>query len=196
LRKVQWLGLGIGFVGILAIAFPSLGSGEEASSLAGYIYVLVAAFGVAVGNLAIKRVAHRVDVVLGMGAQLLIGSLPLLVLARSLEQTPSTLLAPCFIGILLIISFAGTAVAFILWCLALRHIELSRANTFSFLTPLFAILIGYVSYGERFGWYDALGGVLILLSLWCVSRNRVQADNSPASLQASSMMGDAYSGPG
>jgi drug/metabolite transporter (DMT)-like permease len=171
LRKVQWLGLGLGFIGILAIAFPSLGTGEEASSLAGYLYVLVAAVGVAVGNLAIKRVTHRVDVLLGMGAQLLIGSLPLLVLARSLEQTPSTLLTPNFIGILLFVSFAGTAVAFILWCLALRHIELSRANTFSFLTPLFAIIIGYVSYGEHFGWYDGVGGGLILLGLWCVSRS-------------------------
>ena len=170
LQRVQWVGMGLGFAGILGIAFPTLGASDNGASLTGYVYVLVAAVGVAAGNLAIKRVAAQVDVVVGMGIQLLLGAVPLLVMARTLEPSSPAMWEPSFLGVLLLISLAGTALAFVLWCTALRHIQLSRANTFSFLTPLFAIIIGYLGYGERFGWNDALGGGLILLGLWCVSR--------------------------
>ena len=168
LRKLQWIGLLAGFAGILAIAAPSLDANEAASSLTGYIYVLIAALGVAVGNLAIKRVADQVDVLAGMGLQTLIGAVPLVILARSLEGTTFTMWSLPFLGALLALSLGSTAGAFVLWCIALRHIELSRANAFSFLTPLFAGVIGYLAYNERWGWEDAVGGSLILLGLWCV----------------------------
>jgi drug/metabolite transporter (DMT)-like permease len=170
LGRIQWLGLLIGFVGIVAIAVPAMGADQAASSFAGLIYVLVAAVGVAAGNLAIKRVAGEVDVLVGMGLQILIGAVPLVVLASLLEQPSPDMTAPAFVGVLLLISLAGTSLAFVLWCTALRHVQLSRANAFSFLTPLFAIVIGYFGYDERFGWNDAVGGGLILGGLWCVSR--------------------------
>lgn len=170
LEKVQWLGLLLGFAGILAIAGPTLRSGGSPSALAGYAYVLVAALGVAVGNLAIKRVADRVDAFVAMGAQLLIGALPLVGLARMLERPSEALWSLPFLAVLASVGLVGTSLAFVLWCTALRHIELSRANTFSFLTPLFAVFIGYVGYGERLGWNDAAGAGAILAGLWCVSR--------------------------
>lgn len=170
LGRIQWLGLFVGFAGIATIAAPALGTDQASSSLAGYVYVLLAAGGVAVGNLAIKRVAGEVDAFVGMGVQLLIGAIPLFVLAGLLERPSVDMAAPTFIGVLVVISLAGTSLAFVLWCTALRYVQLSRANAFSFLTPLFAIAIGYFFYGERLDWNDAAGGALILGGLWCVTR--------------------------
>lgn len=83
LRKVGWVGLLIGFIGILVIALPQLLDGGQEGSAIGFAYIVLAAVGVTISNVAIKSVAGKVDGLFAMGLQLLIGSAPLRV--RSLR---------------------------------------------------------------------------------------------------------------
>ena len=166
LSKWGWLGLLLGFVGILVIAAPQLLQGPI-SVTTGLYYVILAASGVAVGNIAIKKLAGRVDAAMAMGLQLLIGILPLGLIA-GLTETPGDIeWSPNFILSLLGLSIPGTAIAFWLWQITLSNLELSKANVFSFLVPVFGLTIGTTFFGERLtpliigGTLIATAGVLI-----------------------------------
>jgi drug/metabolite transporter (DMT)-like permease len=166
LSKWGWVGLALGFLGILVIAAPQMLQGPV-SVTNGLFYVMLAASGVAVGNIAIKKLAGRVDAAMAMGLQLLIGALPLGLIA-GLTETPSDVeWSQIFILSLLGLSIPGTAIAFWLWQLTLARIELSKANVFSFLVPVFGLTIGITLFGERLtplivvGTVVATAGVLI-----------------------------------
>lgn len=54
-------GLGLGFVGIVVIASPRLIEGGQDSSLLGFAYIILAALGVTLSNVMLKRIADGVD---------------------------------------------------------------------------------------------------------------------------------------
>ena len=135
----------------------------------GYAFVLVGATGVAVGNLAIKRLAGQTDPLMAMGLQLVLGAIPLALLAVTLESLPSAV-GGRYVVVLLILAVAGTALPFAIWSAVLKHVKLGVANAFTFLTPVFGMAIGMIWFGERLTATDAVGGTLIFLGLIVVSR--------------------------
>jgi len=166
LSKWGWVGLLLGFLGILIIAAPQMLEGPISMST-GLVYVLLAASGVAVGNVAIKKLAGRVDAAMAMGLQLLIGALTLGLIAGLTESPSDIEWSPIFILSLLGLSIPGTAIAFWLWQVTLSKLELSKANVFSFLVPVFGLTIGSTFFGERLtvliaaGTFIATAGVLL-----------------------------------
>jgi drug/metabolite transporter (DMT)-like permease len=144
-----WIGLLVGFVGVLVVAGPQLFAGDARSTGLGVVYVLLAALGVASGNVAIKRLATRVDPAMAMGLQLLVGALPVTAIALFTEHPREIEWSASFIASLLGLALPGTALAFWLWQSTLRAIPLSKANVFSFLVPFFGMAIGALFFAER-----------------------------------------------
>ena len=61
-----------------------------------------------------------------------------------------------------------------------RRLEASEASVYSFLTPLFSILLGMALFSERPGWRAGVGGLLILSA----GIGTALRANSPASTKA------------
>ncbi len=166
------IGLLVGFAGIAVIAAPGLFAGRSNDDyLLGIAYVLLAALGITVSNVSFKRLAGEVDALMAAGAQLLIGMVPLVVLA-ALTETPSDVeWSPRFILSLLGLSLPGTALVYWLWLSALRTLTLNRANAFSFLVPVFGLSLGIAFYGEALTVSIAVGATLAFLGIILVNRS-------------------------
>lgn len=168
LRPIQRLGLAVGFAGIILIGIPGM-SGTTSQSL-GLIFILVAAVGIAVSNVLLKRLAGRVDPLRAMGWQLLIGSVPLAVFASTQENISTISWSLPFVITLVVLSLIGTSAAFVLWFSLLRLASLSKLNVFTFLTPIFGLAIGYVFFAEQIHPIALAGIGLSLLGIYWVSR--------------------------
>ena len=164
------VGLLLGFAGIILIALPGLGGENASSSLLSVGYVLLGAVGVAVGNVLLKRLVGQVDPIMATGWQFILGGIPLWLAAQLLESPVQVVWSPSFIVVLLILSLLGTALAFALWFSLLHQGELTRLNTLTFLTPVFALIIGFVFFNESLRLVE-IGGIVLTLTgaLW-VSR--------------------------
>lgn len=165
------IGLSLGFAGIILTAFASLGSQNTTNPLLGPIYILLGALGVAVGNVLLKSLVEEIDPLVAVGCQFLIGALPLLFLSLAFESPIKIVWSLPFIVDLLVLSLFGTALAFVLWFSLMHRNKLTRLNTFTFLTPVFGLMIGAIFFNERLGWLG-IGGVLLILSgiAWLSSR--------------------------
>jgi len=168
LSVVQRSGLLAGFAGIALIGISGLAGTE--SQLIGIVLIQLAAVGIAVGNVALKRLAGRVDVLRAMGWQLVIGSLPLALLAVAIEDFAAIDWSLRFVTNLIVLSVFGTAVAFVLWFALLQHASLSRLNVFTFLTPIFGLIIGVGFFAERLHALEVAGIGLGLLGICGVTR--------------------------
>ena len=170
LRAGDRVGLLLGFAGVTIMTLPRvLADSGNAYSL-GTAYVLLAAIGVAIGNILMKRVANGVDPLMAMGWQLVFGGVPLLIAAAVLEPLPSALWTPRFLTVLVAIALLGTALAFYLWFAVLQSSSLTRANAFSFLTPVFGVAIGVGLFGEDLSLAQFVGIALVLLGIQQVTR--------------------------
>lgn len=171
LMTIGKIGLAAGMAGIVAIAWPDLAAGAAQGLTLGLGYIGLAVTGVAVGNIAIKRLTGRVDAMMAMGFQLLIGAVPLAVLSTLTEDIASLTWSTEFVLILVALSVFGTALASWLWFGALEQVTLNRANAFTFLVPIFGLTIGAILFAERLAWVQAAGVILVLLGIALVQRN-------------------------
>lgn len=169
LTSAQRWGLAVGFGGIVLIGAPNL-SGSDAQ-LWGLVYILLGAVGVAISNVALKHLAGRVDILRAMGWQLLIGAVPLAVLALFTENVSTVSWRAPFILNLIALSVFGTSAAFVLWFSLLRRARLSQLNVFTFLTPIFGLLMGALFFAETLHGLEFVGIVLSLLGIYGVSRS-------------------------
>ena len=71
----------------------------------------------------------------------------------------------------MVLSVFGTSLAFWLWFAALEEVELTRANAFTFLVPIFGLGIGAALFEERLGWIQAAGVMLVLTGIVLVQRD-------------------------
>ncbi len=157
LARTQRFGLLLGFTGIIIISLPHFGGAARAGFTVGIAYIMLAASGVAVGNVFMKGLVGQIDPLTGMAAQTLFGAVPLLI-GAILREHPSTILwSPAFAASLLGLALLGTALAYWLWFRLLERIPLSRANAFTFLTPVVGFGFGMAFFGERPGVAAAIG---------------------------------------
>jgi len=178
------LALLIGFAGIIVIALPGLEGLSNNSTPAGVSLVLFGATGVAIGNVLLKRIAHQVEPLIAMAWILLLGAIPLVAAAALFEQAAPIDWSMASVFNLVVLSVIGTALAFVLWLDVLRRAELILLNTYTFLTPVFALLIGMLFYAERLTYVEWVGVAVIACAILLASRIKGTAPDAQSAQQS------------
>ncbi|UZE98027.1 DMT family transporter [Alkalimarinus alittae] len=168
--KNSMIGIGLGFIGIFIISSGSI-TLNNPNMVQGILFVLIAAIGIAVSNILLKRIANKVDIYNAMGLQLCIGAIPLGALNLYQGNILSLQLTLDYILILSVLTLFGTALPFVLWFWLLRRAPLFKLNVFSFLTPVFGLLIGYIYFFELLSPIQWLGIFITGIAIFMVGRS-------------------------
>lgn len=172
-------GLAVGLTGIAVIAAPGFTSQNSNDDyILGIAYVLLAAVGITVSNVAFKRLAGTVDALMAAGTQLLIGMIPLILIATITEAPSEVNWSVTFVFVLFGLALPGTAIAYWLWLSVLETLPLNRANAYTFLVPVFGLAIGIGLYGEALTASVVLGASLTLLGIVAVNRSKHTVTNA------------------
>lgn len=154
----------LGFVGIIAIGIN--GSVDvNTQTLEGIMYVISAAISIAISNILLKKLANKIDVFYAMGAQLMIGALPLFFLASPLDIKVLFEEDLNYFWILLGLAIPGTAMPFLLWYWLMDKAPLSQLNIFSFLTPIFGLTLGWVYFSESLSSWQWSGVIIVIIAI-------------------------------
>ena len=185
-RPFQRAGLVLGFLGIIVIAMPQLGRTGSVGFAIGFAYIVLATSGVAVGNVLMKALGGRADPLVAMSAQSLFGAVPLAIVALWREQPSTIVWSPAFIASLLGLALFATALGYWLWFALLGRVALSRANSFTFLTPFIGFAIGAAFFGERLSVGVVVGLLLTVVGVVLVETVAWRADRYPAERRGAS----------
>ncbi len=151
--------LSLGFIGVILTVAPG---SVSLGTVNGSLFALLASAGVASGTLVLKYIGHRVDFVAVTAWQYILGSLPLLLAALIAEEIRETTWTPAFISGLLFLGLAGSAGASLLWFFLVQQQELIRLTAFTFLTPVFGLLLAEIFFRESLSAPNALGLLLTI----------------------------------
>lgn len=154
-------GLLVGFIGVVVIATPEMDFGN--ARFIGAVYVLGGALGTAIGNVLLKYRAGSDDIYWSMGIQLVIGSVFLGIASVSLGEGTNIQWTWSFATAVFVLAIPATALMVVLWYALLAHAPLNSLNSFTFLTPVFGLLIGILLFGETFSLVEMVGiGITIV----------------------------------
>jgi drug/metabolite transporter (DMT)-like permease len=165
LRRGQVLGVAIGILGVLVIIAPWQHGGLT-GSLAGQLACLLSAtcYGFSFGYIR-RFLSHRpipgaAFAFLNIGVA---GGIMLL-LTPVIALTPVSL-TPGIVASLLALGVLGTGVAYIWNINVLRAWGPTNASTVTYITPVVGVLLGVLVLGERFGVWEPVGALLVLVGI-------------------------------
>lgn len=173
------IGIFIGFLGVVVLAAPQILYSGQASYLTGVAYIILAAIGITVSNIMIKKIAGQIDPFIAMGLQLMIGSIPLAIIAGITEDPTAIQWSFTFIIVMFTLALFGSALVYVLWMSVLTEVLLNQANVFSFLIPVFGLTLGVFFYGEFFDLLKLAGILLAIIGVVLVAISGAARETPP-----------------
>ncbi len=180
---VGWLGLSLGILGISAIGLPedwifSLFQGAETTVSfnienilqSGELLMLLASLSMAVGTVIIRPLGRHADPVVATGWHMILGSLPLCMGSGIWEEqqwvqiTGSDWLALAYSTVF------GTAIAYGIFFYLANRENLTSLSALTFLTPVFALLFGYLLLSEQLSLLQWCGVSLSLVAIYLINQ--------------------------
>lgn len=165
LTGLGWLGLGIGFIGILFIAFGSAGASLTLTN--GALLVLVAAFASAIFFVFQKPLLTRYSAIELTAYFTWAGTLPFLIFSPGLFAAMQGATLEAHLAILYVGIFPA-AIAYVTWATALSLANASSVSSLIYLEPAVAIVVAWMWLHELptalslIGGVIAIGGVMIV----------------------------------
>jgi drug/metabolite transporter (DMT)-like permease len=164
----QWLGLVIGFLGIVLLVWPDLvgsirGAGASWGVIGGLLAVQVACVGWAIGSTYTRLHVMPKDVLGAASLQMIFGGLYMLCTGTLLGEWHALSFTPTTTAAMLYLGLAGSVVAFAAYSYALQHLDLAVVSLYTYINPIIAVALGTVLLGEPFHLRMlAAGGVIVL----------------------------------
>jgi drug/metabolite transporter (DMT)-like permease len=171
LRSFQWVAVGLALCGLVLLLAPwdLKGGWSEVMAIGG---ALCWAGSAIVAKVLRKR--HEVDLLSMTAWQMLLGSVPLIVIAL-LTWSNSPHWTGTFIAILIYNGILGSALAWILWLYVLNALPAGEAGLASMLTPVVGIVSAWIQLGERPSLTEGLGMIAIVGALLLVTVREIMA---------------------
>ncbi|MDA3845359.1 MAG: DMT family transporter [Vallitaleaceae bacterium] len=138
----KWLGLVLGFLGIVIVNLGELmpGEGLFSFSLSGEGFLLFAGLFSALGTIMVKKLGRFVHPVLMNGWQMTFGGIVLLIYGLILNKGLVTLTTGRSV-VLLIILIAIAACGFTIWFILLQHFKAGEISVYKFTIPIMGSLL-------------------------------------------------------
>ena len=156
--RTAWVGLGLGLLGAVLMAQPSLGAGGTTATGVGLILAAIVSYGVGI-NLArpLQQRHGALPVVWRALAVYMVLTAPL-----GLPALADAQWKPRALGAVLALGCLGTAVANVATAVAAGRLDAVRASATTFLIPVVALALGVLVRDERVPLLAAGGGALCL----------------------------------
>ncbi len=166
------IGLVVGFIGILIIFKDDLGGSQLA--ILGGLAVIGSAFSAASANVYAKHQGSSLDPLITVAVHLSCGGIVLTLISLILEPYAQWNWTIESTTALLFLSIFGSVVAFISLYWLIKKVDVTKAATTSFITPIVAVIIGTITLGEHIGFHTLFGIVCIFTGLYFVTRKRYE----------------------
>jgi drug/metabolite transporter (DMT)-like permease len=159
----------VAFAGVAAIFWRGLASAQVSTmqfSLLGSLAIVGSAASGAAGNVVAKRYASGIDPSANVLIQSVVGAVSLLFVSIVTERGSVLKLVPTVIAAVLYLGVVGSALAFVGWYWLLTKTTATNSSLVLFVTPVVALILGWLVLQEVVEPVVALGTFLILSGVY------------------------------
>jgi drug/metabolite transporter (DMT)-like permease len=168
--KIEWIGLIIGFLGVLWLN----AGGELSSSTLGLICLVIAPIAWAWGSIW-SRDQDLPQPFMSAAGQMLTGSVWMLIAAILHGERITLVPTLSATGALLYLVVAGSIFGFTAYIWLLHHVRPALATSYAYVNPPIAVLFGALIGGEHFTAHDLGAMAVILLGVVIITLSKSRA---------------------
>ncbi len=168
-RVTAWklIGMLVSFIGVTIIFSRELML--TTSSFWGGVAVIAASGSAACANVVGKKYSHSINPTVNVVVQMAVGAILLTAAGLALERGVPLRFDQTSVFAVLYLAVAGSAFGFVALYWLFTRMEVTRISLFTFITPIVAVLLGWLMLGERVDLSVAVGGSLILMGVVLVN---------------------------
>ena len=168
----QWLGLLIGFGGILILVWPdvAIGGASARNIIVGAVSVQLACLGWAIGSAYTKRHVMPDDVLGSAALQMAFGGIWMLAVGTALGEWPSLSFTMRTGSMMVYLTVVGALVAFAAYSYALQHLDMAIVSLYSYVNPVIAVILGVLILAEPFHMRMVVAAAVILVGMVTVKQ--------------------------
>lgn len=170
LNRGKWLGVALGTIGIVCILGWDTLVHQNSEILFGELLIIGGAISWAVSNIWVKKRMGGENIYMVSSLQLSIGAIGLALLAIPTEGILNIEWNAHSIYILLFTGLIASAVDFTIWFYLLKNLDIKITTFSSMLVPVFGLIFDWAILGNRLDGGVIVGGALILIGIYQVSR--------------------------
>jgi len=170
LNRGKWLGVALGTIGIVCILGWDTLVHQNSEILFGELLIIGGAISWAVSNIWVKKRMGGENIYMVSSLQLSIGAIGLALLAIPTEGILNIEWNAHSIYILLFTGLIASAVDFTIWFYLLKNLDIKITTFSSMLVPVFGLIFDWAILGNRLDGGVIVGGAVILIGIYQVSR--------------------------
>lgn len=166
--KEKIIGCILGFSGIVILNITNIYGGWNWSL--GDIFVLFAAFFVALAVVLVRHFSQDIDPISLSGWQSFLGGIVLIIIGmvKSKEQYHIN----CFFVFIILYLAIASAIAYSVWCVLLKNYRVSKVAIFGMTEPIFGIIISSILLKENILHLNYIIALFVIcIGIWLVNRN-------------------------
>jgi drug/metabolite transporter (DMT)-like permease len=170
LGRREWLGLLIGFVGIVMLVWPDITAGGISSRnvAMGVVSVQIACAGWAIGSAYTRRHVMPKDVMGSAALQMFFGGLFMLAAGTMSGEWGRLAFNSRTTVALVYLTLVGAVIAFAAFSYALKHLDMAIVSLYSYVNPVIAVALGTLILGEPFNARMAIAIGIIAIGVMVV----------------------------
>jgi drug/metabolite transporter (DMT)-like permease len=185
-----WIGLAVGFAGIVVLVWPELVSGGRLSPafLTGVVGLQLACATWSMGS-AYERRRHQdgEHTLGGAGLEMIFGGAMLTLIGTATGEWPRLAFSVRSVVSLAYLVLFGSVVGYSSYIYTLKHLRISTISLSSYINPIIAVVLGVVAAGEPFGPRSFVASAVVLAGVALV---RAAAPNEPTTVSVLDVTGD------
>ncbi|MGH9800608.1 MAG: DMT family transporter [Blastocatellia bacterium] len=172
ITAAKLIGVALGIAGVTVI-FADQMKIAGTSAVLGSAAIIVSALVVAYTNVLVKLRCGHLSTAPLVAGQMTFGFVPLLVVGWFVEGSPMNLRwTPQAAASLVYLAVVGSVIAFLLYYWLVKKIDVTKTMLISLVTPVVALMIGWLVRGEAVSWRLALGSAAILSGIGLIVLKR------------------------
>ena len=163
-NRMEWIGLGIGFLGVLWL---NAGSSLTASPV-GLVALLVASLAWSFGSIW-SRSRDLPSPFMASAAQMLCGGVAMCIVGAAIGERFHGLPSAHALAAFAYLIVFGSIVGFSAYIWLLHHVRPALAGSYAYVNPAIAVALGAWLAGERFGTHELVAMGVILLGVVAIT---------------------------
>ena len=170
----QWIGLSIGFAGIVLLVWPDITAGGTGGKgfVLGVVALQLACAGWAVGSAYTRRHVVPRDVLGAAALQMMAGGAYMLVTGTVLGEWSHLAFSHRTTIAFVYLTLFGSVVAFAAYSYALRHLDVAIVSLYTYVNPVIAVALGTLILDEPFHLRMIYAAAIIVVGIIIVGPTR------------------------
>jgi len=187
LRKQGVAGLGLGFLALIALLWPSFHQAVGASSrpmqMVAALVVLLGALSWAIGSVWFRRLRLDVDPLVAAGWEMIAAAICNIAFATAFWRWPQANWNEKSEGAVGFLILFGSLMGFSCYIWLIRNVPVAKVATYTYVNPVIAVILGGLVLGEHLPPTEYIGMIAVICSVVIVNTSRTSSGRSVAEVE-------------